>query len=103
MWRIQPGSRNGVENLALQRTWVPHISRFSRDVGGDRWSPLHHLDGYQSQCSGISRELPGKPMMPLQDRAAKNAPRQRDPRPQFDPAEGYIPLPEESITTPGDP
>jgi hypothetical protein len=30
-----------------------YLAGFSRDVGGDRWSPLYNLDGYQSQRSGI--------------------------------------------------
>ena len=30
-----------------------YLARFSRDVGGDRWSPLLNLEGYQSECSGI--------------------------------------------------
>src|ERR1700753_3139223 len=32
---------------------APYLARFSRDVGGDRWSTLYNLNGYQSQCSGI--------------------------------------------------
>jgi hypothetical protein len=30
-----------------------YLARFSRDVGGDRWSPLLNLEGSQSECSGI--------------------------------------------------
>jgi hypothetical protein len=32
---------------------APYLARFLRDVGGDRWSPLYHLDGDQSQGSSI--------------------------------------------------
>jgi RimJ/RimL family protein N-acetyltransferase len=40
--------------IALPRTRrAPYLARFSRDVGGDRWSPLLNLEEYQSECSGI--------------------------------------------------
>src|SRR5271165_3958117 len=32
---------------------APYLARSSRDVGGDRWSPLYNPDRYPSQCSGI--------------------------------------------------
>ena len=44
----------GIKNLALPRTGgAPYLARFSRDVGGDRWSPLYNLEGYQAERSGI--------------------------------------------------
>jgi hypothetical protein len=50
--RKLPFARQGF-TYRSEQPGAPYLARFSRDVGGDRWSPFLNLQGYRSECSGI--------------------------------------------------
>ena len=47
----QKAAHDALDGAAYRK--FGYLARFSRDVGGDRWSPLLNLERYQSECSGI--------------------------------------------------
>jgi hypothetical protein len=51
----QKAAHDALDGAAYRK--FGYLARFSRDVGGDRWSPLLNLEGYQSECSGIPPTL----------------------------------------------